>query len=84
MIVVIPTYSGIGPVDQLAVPFAAPDPPVEVAHVTCDTPTLSLAIPLTAIELADVATLVIGGDRIVIEGGVVSDPVGDGVVGLVG
>lgn len=75
---VIPTYSGIGPVDQLVVPFAVPDPPVEAAHVTRATPTLSLAIPLTAIELADVATLVIGGDKMVIDGGAVS---GGGLVG---
>ena len=81
MIVVIPTYSGIGPVDQLTVPFAVAVPPVEVAHVTCETPTLSLAIPLTVIELADVATLVIGGDKIVIDGGVVSGPLGDGLLG---
>ena len=82
MIVVIPTYSGIGPVDQVDVPFAVPDPPVELAHVTCDTPTLSLEIPLTTIELADVATLVMGGDKMVIEGGVVSGPVlGGGLLG---
>ena len=33
------------------------------------------------IELADVATLVIGGDKIVIEGGVVSGPVLGGLPG---
>ena len=81
MTVVIPTYSGMGPVDQLVVPFAVPDPPVEVAHVTWATPTLSLAIPLTTIELADVATLVIGGDKMVIEGGTVSGPVLGGLLG---
>jgi len=75
MMVVVPTYNGIGPVAQLSVPVAVPDPPVEVDHVTCATPTLSCAVPLMTIELADVATVVIAGERIVIEGATVSPPV---------
>jgi len=39
---------------QLVVPVAVPDPPVELFHVILATPTLSLAVPLTAIELAEV------------------------------
>ena len=55
VMVVMPTYNGIAPVAQLLVPLAIPDSPVELAHVTWATPTLSLAVPLTIIELADVA-----------------------------
>jgi len=51
-----------------------PDSPVEVDHVTCATPTLSWAAPLTTIELAEVATVVIAGERMVKEGGAVSPP----------
>jgi hypothetical protein len=40
---------------QLAVPLAAPVPPRLLAHVTCVTPTLSLAVPLTVIGVALVA-----------------------------
>jgi hypothetical protein len=61
----------------LVVPLAAPDAPVELDQVTCATPTLSLAVPLTWIEPADVETLGFEGDRIVSKGGVV--PGGSGV-----
>lgn len=74
MIVLIPTYSGIGPVDHWFVPLATPEAPVEFSHVTLATPTLSLAVPVTVIEVAEVATVVIVGNRIVIDGGTVSDP----------
>ena len=56
---------------------------MELDHVTCATPTLSCAVPLTTMELAEVATLVIAGERIVIDGATVSPPV-VGVVGVVG
>ena len=48
-----------------------PDPPVELDHVTCATPALSLAVPLTTIELAEVDRVVNAGDKIVMEGGAV-------------
>ena len=65
---------------QLLVPIAVPDPPVELTHVTCATPTLSCAVPLTTIELADVATVVMAGERMVTDGGAV-DPPGLGLTG---
>ena len=37
---------------QLLVPVAVPDPPRLLVHVTCVTPTLSLAVPLRPSELA--------------------------------
>ena len=68
---------------QLFVPLAVPDPPLELAHVTKATPTLSFAVPCITNELADVAKLVVAGDKIVIDGGVVSGPgVGFAGVGL--
>jgi hypothetical protein len=45
----------MGPVVQLLVPVATPAPPVELDQVTCATPRLSCAVPLTMMELADVA-----------------------------
>jgi hypothetical protein len=52
--VVDPIYKGIAEVLQLVVPLAVPDVPLEVTHVTDATPTLSVAVPLTIRELADV------------------------------
>ena len=43
--------------DQLVVPVAVPLAPVLVVHVTCVTPTLSLAVPLNVIELVLVANV---------------------------
>jgi hypothetical protein len=80
-----PTSSGID-ADQLDVPLAVPDCPMLVAHVTEVTPTLSLAVPLNAIEADEVETAVPPGDAIVNVGGVVSVPdplVGAGAVCLV-
>ncbi len=74
MIMVEPTYSGIGWVVQLFVPPATPESPLDVDQVTCVTPAISDAVPLTTIEASDVATLVLAGDRIVIDGGVVLGP----------
>ena len=62
------------------VPVAIPDAPVELDHVTSVTPTLSCAVPLTTIEVADVATVVMAGDKMVTDGGAVEPPV-TGVAG---
>ncbi len=51
-----------------------PAPPVELDQVTCATPALSCAVPLTTIELADVATVVIAGDKMIMDGGAVVPP----------
>ena len=59
-----------------------PDAPVELDQVTLVTPTLSLAVPLTVSELAEVPTFVVAGERIFNDGGVVSGRAG--VVGCVG
>jgi len=67
---------------HLVVPVAVPDAPVELFHVTLATPTLSLAVPLTTIELADVEIVELAGETIVKEGGVVSGAEGgDGGAG---
>ena len=60
-----------------------PDPPVELDQVTCSTPTLSCAVPLRTMELAEVETVVIAGERMVIDGATVSPPVA-GLIGVVG
>ena len=46
-----PACSAIPLADQLVVPLAVPAPPRLFAHLTCVTPTLSLAVPLSAIGL---------------------------------
>jgi hypothetical protein len=66
---------------QLFVPLAVPDTPLELDHVTEATPTLSCAVPWTTNEVSEVETLVLAGDKIVIDGGVVSGP-GVGVAGV--
>ena len=69
VIAFIPTSSGIGPVDQFAVPFAVPDPPTEFIQVIDAKPALSCAVPLTtSVELL-VASVVLAGERIVKVGG---------------
>ena len=68
-----PTSSGID-ADQLVVPFAVPDWPVLVDHVTEVTPVLSLAVPLNEIVAAEVETDVAPGETIVNVGGAVSGP----------
>ena len=57
---------------QFVVPVAVPEPPVELDQVTCVTPTLSLAVPLTTIELAEVDTVLLAGETMDNDGGVVS------------
>ena len=54
------------------VPEATPDWPTFVDQFTAVTPTLSLAVPLTTIEAADVEMEVEEGDVIVSVGAVVS------------
>lgn len=83
MMVVIPSYSEMGPVDQLLVPNATPEPPVELVQVICVRPELSCAVPLTTIELAVVETKVEAGDKIVSVGGAALLP-GLGLDGALG
>ena len=64
--------------DHCVVPVAVPEPPVEVLHATAVTPTLSLAVPLTAMEAEEVATIVNPGETILSDGGVVFPLVGVG------
>ena len=67
----------MGGVLQLVVPLAVPDAPVELIQVILATPTLSLAVPLTTIELADVETVELAGETMFNDGGMVS-PDGEG------
>jgi hypothetical protein len=66
------------------VPAAVPEYPFEVVHFTTATPTLSLAVPLTAMEAEDVATIVNPGERILSDGGVLSALVGGCTGGATG
>ena len=79
----LPTRSGTL-ADQLRVPEAVPEYPVELLHFTAATPTLSLAVPLTAMEAEDVATIVNPGERILSDGGVLSALVGGCTGGATG
>ena len=79
----VPTRSGTL-ADHLLVPAAVPEYPFEVVHCTDTTPTLSLAVPLTAIEAEDVATIVNPGETIFRDGGVVSPLVGGCTGGATG
>jgi hypothetical protein len=49
----LPVWSAIGVVHD-AVPDVVPLPPRLLTQVTCVTPTLSLAVPLSVIDIADV------------------------------
>ena len=64
--------------DQDAVPAATPEPPVELVHFTAATATLSFAVPLIAIDEADVEVMLNPGVLICSEGGVVSPGAGEG------
>jgi hypothetical protein len=79
----LPTRSGTL-ADHLPVPAAVPEYPFEVVHFTATTPTLSLAVPLTAMEAEDVATIVNPGERILSDGGVLSALVGGCTGGATG
>jgi hypothetical protein len=69
VIALVPTSSGTL-ADHLPVPEAVPEYPVELVHFTAATPTLSLAVPLTAMEAEDVATIVNAGETMLSDGGV--------------
>jgi hypothetical protein len=56
--------------DQLVVPAAVPEPPVDVDHVTEVTPELSAAVPVTVRNAAVVLRMVEAGEVIRSEGGV--------------
>src|SRR4051812_21630995 len=51
----LPDCSAMPLADQLVVPVAVPEPPALFDQVTCDTPTLSLAVPLIVSGDVDVA-----------------------------
>jgi hypothetical protein len=71
--VVFPISSGIT-ADQLVVPDATPDLPLEVLQPTDTTPTLSDALPETVMLDEYTETMVEPGDTMVSEGGVMSPP----------
>jgi len=71
----------MGPVVHVFVPEATPDAPVEVLQVICEIPAASWAVPLTTMDGADVATIVMGGERMVMDGGA---PLGLGFAGGLG
>jgi len=77
VITLVPTSRGML-ADQDAAPAATPDPPVELVHFTTATATLSLAVPLIAIDEADVEVMLNPGVLICSEGGVVSPGTGEG------
>ena len=58
--------------DQAVVPLAIPDVPKLLLQVTCFTPTLSLAVPLSVTEAAVVDIVAVEGEAIVSAGAVVS------------
>ena len=70
---VVPTSSGTS-ADQLLVPEAPPELPVEADHRTIVTPTSSSAVPLMVIEAEEVDTMLEPGDVMRNEGGVRSEP----------
>ena len=74
---VVPTNSGTS-ADQLFVPEATPEPPVEFDQCTAVTPTLSAAVPRMVIEAEDVDTMLAAGDAMRNEGGARSGPPGGG------
>jgi hypothetical protein len=85
--IVFPTNNGTVAL-QLAVPDALPAPPFDVLQRTAEIATSSNAVPLTAIDAADVETIVEAGERIRSAGGVVSLALGgaggSGGSGMVG
>ncbi len=69
--VFVPTSKGTE-ADQEVVPPAVPEPPVDVAHPTDTTPTLSPAVPLIEIVAALVETIEEPGEIMLTVGGTVS------------
>jgi hypothetical protein len=78
VITLVPVSSGTVAFQAL-VPLAIPESPVELAHLTEVTPTLSEAVPLKTRLDAVVETIVDPGEPIVNDGGVVSAPPGGGL-----
>jgi hypothetical protein len=75
--IVVPAATGTDAIDHELVPVAVPLAPRSVDHVTCVTPTLSLAVPLTAmVPLVAVKVPVPVGAVIAIAGAVVSAAAG--------
>jgi hypothetical protein len=68
---VLPTSSGTF-ADQAVVPEAVPESPFEVLHFTADTPTLSLAVPEIRMDVEEVEAIVVPGETMLRDGGVVS------------
>ena len=56
--------------DQLVVPAAVPEPPVDVDHVTEVIPKLSAAVPITVRDAAVALMMVDAGEVIRSDGGV--------------
>jgi hypothetical protein len=54
VITFVPISSGMAGVFQFVVPRHAPEPAVELLHVTVVTPILSEAVPVTTILVAEV------------------------------
>ena len=69
--------------DQLAVPAAAPEAPVDVVHCTDATATLSVAVPPIVRDASEVLTRLNAGETIRNEGGVTS-PAGVGCAEVAG
>lgn len=61
VIVFVPTLRGMPFAVQVRVPAARPDAPVEFDHVTCVTPTLSMAVPRKLMVAALVAMVLAAG-----------------------
>jgi hypothetical protein len=75
VITLTPPWSVIEAIVQLVVPVAVPLPPLSFIHVTCVTPTTSVALPLTVNVLVLVVYVVaVVGAVICTSGGVVSGP----------
>ena len=70
--VLVPTSSGMEGADHADVPVAIPDPNPLACQVTLATPTLSVAVPDTAIVAAVVCIVNDAGDVSVSTGGTVS------------
>jgi hypothetical protein len=76
VITLVPPCSGIPDTVQLVVPFATPLPPRSLDHRTCETPTLSDAMPPSVMAEEDVEYVAAEvGALMVAVGGVVSPPV---------
>src|SRR5947207_1237336 len=84
VILLVPTSSGAPIICQLVVPVASSLFPKLLLHRTATTPTLSAAVPLKAILVADVEMIVEPGDVIVRVGAAVSVGIGAGAGAGVG